>query len=151
MRSPLFPAVMGWQGNDCIHWTVTPCCGDIPCLRAVGSRGTSGLHPEPQDGCHQHTLSVSLLLLLFLGHLDVPCRTPLMAATDVLWWSLPSRGGPCCPMAALASTHFGKLGVGAGFQGEEDRGLRPRSAQDLDVHLSRLRGCFGHWDRVRWR
>jgi len=79
----------------------------------MGSRGTSGLHPEPQDGCHQHMLSVSLLLLLFLESLDGPCHTPLVAATDVLWWSMPSHRGPCHPVVVLASRHFGKL-VGGG-------------------------------------
>lgn len=54
------------------------------------------------------------------------------------WLPLMSCGGPCHPMAAPASRHFGKLGVGAGFQVEEDQALRPGSAQDLDVHLSRL-------------
>ena len=50
---------------------------------------------EPQDRCHQHMLSVSLLLLLFLGRLDAPWHPLLVAAPDVLWWSLPSYGSPC--------------------------------------------------------
>lgn len=53
-------------------------------------------------------------------------------------------------MVVPASRHFGKLGVDAGFEGEEERGLAPGSAQDLDVHLSQLGGCFGHWGRVWW-
>lgn len=77
------------------------------------------------------------------------CHPLLMAAPDIPWWSLPPRGGPSCPTAAPASRDFGKLGVSAGYQREEDRGLSPGSAQDLDVHLSWLGGCFGHWGSVR--
>lgn len=40
----LHAAVRGRHTNGCTQWTVSPCCGDIPCWRAVGSRGTTGLH-----------------------------------------------------------------------------------------------------------